>query len=343
MRARRSRNRNGALVTRPKGTRRNGHLGGVTPRQHVARCLGGVVSERNRPGSDGQGGFGLRWTAQAKERSPGVRSWNIVLAVRSSRSRLQGGRLQMAKGKTRRSIVQTFATILTATAAGASGLVALPAPAAAHSSGRARAARRSTGAPTRIVLRNFGFSKFKVFNWSDATNASVASPFRTDRPRLTCRATGGRTPHQRLRKTPRRHTGSRREASRAARHPRHLSGLVRASNTAVIARRGAYRGHAGARRTVRAPRHCQVIARRKSAAAKTRAVSQAAAANPSGLVAAYGFDEGSGSTVTDASGNGNNGTITNATWSTARASSARRCSSTAATRWSRFRMPRRCT
>ena len=39
-------------------------------------------------------------------------------------------------------------------------------------------------------------------------------------------------------------------------------------------------------------------------------------AGPSGLVAAYGFDEGSGTTVTDASGNGNNGTITNATWST---------------------------
>ena len=38
---------------------------------------------------------------------------------------------------------------------------------------------------------------------------------------------------------------------------------------------------------------------------------------PSGLVAAYGFDEGSGSTVTDASGNGNNGTISNATWASA--------------------------
>ena len=37
-------------------------------------------------------------------------------------------------------------------------------------------------------------------------------------------------------------------------------------------------------------------------------------AGPSGLVAAYGFDEGSGPTVTDASGNGNNGSITNATW-----------------------------
>src|SRR5690348_14270168 len=33
-----------------------------------------------------------------------------------------------------------------------------------------------------------------------------------------------------------------------------------------------------------------------------------------GLVAAYGFDEGSGTTVTDASGNGNTGTIKNATW-----------------------------
>ena len=43
---------------------------------------------------------------------------------------------------------------------------------------------------------------------------------------------------------------------------------------------------------------------------------QEALAAPSGLVAAYGFDEGSGTTVTDASGNGNNGTITNATWST---------------------------
>ena len=37
------------------------------------------------------------------------------------------------------------------------------------------------------------------------------------------------------------------------------------------------------------------------------------AATP-GLVAAYAFDEGSGSTVADASGNGNNGTIANATW-----------------------------
>jgi outer membrane protein assembly factor BamB len=37
-------------------------------------------------------------------------------------------------------------------------------------------------------------------------------------------------------------------------------------------------------------------------------------AGPSGLVAAYAFNEGSGTTVTDASGNGHNGTISNATW-----------------------------
>ena len=36
-----------------------------------------------------------------------------------------------------------------------------------------------------------------------------------------------------------------------------------------------------------------------------------------GLVAAYSFDQGSGSTVTDASGNNNTGTITGATWTTA--------------------------
>ena len=36
-----------------------------------------------------------------------------------------------------------------------------------------------------------------------------------------------------------------------------------------------------------------------------------------GLVAAYNFDAGSGTVLADVSGNGNNGTITNATWSTA--------------------------
>ena len=38
---------------------------------------------------------------------------------------------------------------------------------------------------------------------------------------------------------------------------------------------------------------------------------------PATLVAAYTFDEGTGTTVTDSSGNGNNGTITGATWTTA--------------------------
>jgi hypothetical protein len=40
-------------------------------------------------------------------------------------------------------------------------------------------------------------------------------------------------------------------------------------------------------------------------------------AAPSGLVAAYGFNEGSGTTVADVSGNGNNGAIGSATWTTA--------------------------
>jgi Concanavalin A-like lectin/glucanases superfamily/Bacterial Ig-like domain len=42
-----------------------------------------------------------------------------------------------------------------------------------------------------------------------------------------------------------------------------------------------------------------------------------APAPPQGLVAAYSFNEGTGTTVEDSSGNGNTGTITNATWSTA--------------------------
>jgi outer membrane protein assembly factor BamB len=37
-------------------------------------------------------------------------------------------------------------------------------------------------------------------------------------------------------------------------------------------------------------------------------------AGPSGLVAAYAFDEGTGTTVADASGNGHNGTTSNTTW-----------------------------
>ena len=62
--------------------------------------------------------------------------------------------------------------------------------------------------------------------------------------------------------------------------------------------------------------HCSSPPFHLSALLTANARARAAAA-PSGLVAAFGFDEGSGSTVTDASGNGNNGTITNATWASA--------------------------
>jgi fibronectin type 3 domain-containing protein len=43
---------------------------------------------------------------------------------------------------------------------------------------------------------------------------------------------------------------------------------------------------------------------------------------PTGLVAAYGFDEGAGATVSDASGNGNTGTISGATWTIGRSGNA---------------------
>lgn len=43
---------------------------------------------------------------------------------------------------------------------------------------------------------------------------------------------------------------------------------------------------------------------------------QAADSGPSGLVAHWKFDEGSGSTTADSSGNGNTGTISGATWTT---------------------------
>jgi hypothetical protein len=44
-------------------------------------------------------------------------------------------------------------------------------------------------------------------------------------------------------------------------------------------------------------------------------VSNVAAPPPSGLVAAFSFDEGTGTTAADASGNGNGGSLANATWS----------------------------
>ena len=56
-----------------------------------------------------------------------------------------------------------------------------------------------------------------------------------------------------------------------------------------------------------------------------------AAASPppsSSLVAAYAFDEGSGSTVTDAIGNGNGGTLQGASWTTSGKSGSRRSPST---------------
>ena len=58
------------------------------------------------------------------------------------------------------------------------------------------------------------------------------------------------------------------------------------------------------------------------------------AAGRPGLVAAYAFDEGSGTTVADASGNGNTGTIANATWSSVGQVRRRRCRSTAPMRGS---------
>jgi hypothetical protein len=63
-----------------------------------------------------------------------------------------------------------------------------------------------------------------------------------------------------------------------------------------------------------------VAARARDAAGNTTTSSGVSVtvsnAQPAGLVAAYGFDEGSGTTVADASGNGNAGTITGATWTT---------------------------
>src|SRR5262245_56234880 len=42
-----------------------------------------------------------------------------------------------------------------------------------------------------------------------------------------------------------------------------------------------------------------------------------AVVNPSGLVAAYGFEEGSGTTAKDRSGSGNAGSLSGATWTSA--------------------------
>ena len=53
-------------------------------------------------------------------------------------------------------------------------------------------------------------------------------------------------------------------------------------------------------------------------AASNEATATVTTSTPTGLVAAYGFDEGSGTTVADRSGNGNNGTLANATWASGR-------------------------
>ena len=49
-------------------------------------------------------------------------------------------------------------------------------------------------------------------------------------------------------------------------------------------------------------------------APSTQASAVVTATPPVGLVASYGFDEGSGTTVTDSSGSGNGGTVSGATW-----------------------------
>ena len=51
-------------------------------------------------------------------------------------------------------------------------------------------------------------------------------------------------------------------------------------------------------------------------APSNEATATVSAAPPSGLVAAYSMDQGSGTSLPDLSGTGNNGTISGATWST---------------------------
>ncbi len=53
-------------------------------------------------------------------------------------------------------------------------------------------------------------------------------------------------------------------------------------------------------------------------------------AQSAGLVAAYSFDEGAGATVSDASGSGNTGTITGATWAAGKFGTALRFNGTSA-------------
>src|SRR3989338_4761919 len=55
----------------------------------------------------------------------------------------------------------------------------------------------------------------------------------------------------------------------------------------------------------------------KAEGGKNETTSQSPPPSPPGLVAGYAFDEGSGTTATDTSGNNNSGTLTNGpAWST---------------------------
>src|SRR5207253_1789977 len=53
-----------------------------------------------------------------------------------------------------------------------------------------------------------------------------------------------------------------------------------------------------------------------TAATVTVTIANLITAQDTNLVAAYGFGEGAGTTVNDSSGNGNTGTVANATWAT---------------------------
>src|SRR2546421_5017481 len=75
-------------------------------------------------------------------------------------------------------------------------------------------------------------------------------------------------------------------------------------------------------RTATHPRRTHVFLRRRQFAilvflAATVHIGSSPASAQTGLVAAWGFNEGSGTTVADASGNNNAGTVSGATWTTA--------------------------
>ena len=73
---------------------------------------------------------------------------------------------------------------------------------------------------------------------------------------------------------------------------------------------------------VPAPQRAEGATNQSRADGRARVVSQVAAVPVSGLVAAYSFNEAAGPRVSDSSGNGNAGYISNATWSEGRFGSA---------------------